>query len=370
MTSTTEPLQQLEVLERQIRQGAFREAHMQSAALAKEYYTRAAAPSEVRARHVGLALRLHAIAERLCRDGGVEANGCASATPEGTRRHDAGVTWEDMIHPTRTLSDIAGLDDVKAVLNAEVIEPIRHASAYARFGLQPSTNLLLVGPPGNGKTVVAEAVAGEVGAPLLLATPAKIKSQWVGESEKNIDRVFKCALSLPKAVIFFDEADSILGAGGNANVQILQQFLQSCDDFMNNRRMDQVLILLGATNHPWRIDAAALRPGRFSRHIVVGLPDEAARAQLVSISLREKPVDPHFSIQAAAARTEGFSGAELSETVRQAELNAVRRGVNLGVPSVLVWEDFEDALTRATRRPGAQSMQPYLDWIAGRQRSQ
>ena len=177
-----------------------------------------------------------------------------------------------------TFADIAGLEDVKEAIRELIITPFRRADLYKRFGMETGGGVLLYGPPGTGKTMLAQAIATEVDAAFFSVKGSDLISKYVGESEQNVKKLFKAARSLPVSVIFFDEFEVIGRARGNDlqpwSDKLLSELLAQMQGF---EKSEGTLLVLAATNMPWTIDSALLRPGRFNRKIYVSLPDPEAR---------------------------------------------------------------------------------------------
>lgn len=208
-----------------------------------------------------------------------------------------------------TLADVKGLDGAKqAVMNA-LVNPVRHPDIYRTLKIKNGKGLLLYGPPGTGKTMFARAVAGELGLPFLYRKMSEMKDKYVGESEKNVSRLFEEAYSHKKCVVFLDECESILRKRGNQKVCIVEQFLAELDGFAT-KRDSQIFVIL-ATNRPWMIDSAVVRSGRIGLAVHVGLPEAETRRAIVESALKDVPLAPDVSIDDIVERTEGYSGAEL-----------------------------------------------------------
>ncbi|MBQ5483301.1 MAG: AAA family ATPase, partial [Candidatus Methanomethylophilus sp.] len=189
-----------------------------------------------------------------------------------------------------TFADIAGLEDVKEAIRELIITPFRRADLYKRFGMETGGGVLLYGPPGTGKTMLAQAIATEVDAAFFSVKGSDLISKYVGESEQNVKKLFKAARSLPVSVIFFDEFEVIGRARGNDlqpwSDKLLSELLAQMQGF---EKSEGTLLVLAATNMPWTIDSALLRPGRFNRKIYVSLPDSPAREQIVRNCLTGLP---------------------------------------------------------------------------------
>ena len=207
------------------------------------------------------------------------------------------------------LADVKGLDGAKQAVMDALVNPVRHPDIYNTLKIKNGKGLLLYGPPGTGKTMFARAVAGELGLPFLYRKMSEMKDKYVGDSEKNVSRLFEEAYSHKKCVVFLDECESILRKRGNQKVCIVEQFLAELDGFAT-KRDSQIFVIL-ATNRPWMIDSAVVRSGRIGLSVHVGLPDAETRRTIVEAALKDVPLASDVSIDDIVERTEGYSGAEL-----------------------------------------------------------
>ncbi|MFJ5992829.1 ATP-binding protein [Lentzea sp. NPDC092896] len=252
----------------------------------------------------------------------------------GESRQDGGSArppsvW-DAERPAVTLADVAGLTEVKRHLDTTFLAPLRNPDLAAAFGQRPGGSLLMYGPPGCGKTFIARAIAGDLGASFLHVTLADLLSRWIGESEKAIQSVFRDARAATPCVIFFDEFDALGGrrtSGGSQSMRMLvTQLLEELDGVAG---VNDGVYFLAATNRPWDIDSALRRPGRIDRTVLVLPPDAVARAAIVQGALEGKPADD-VDVVAVSAATEGFSGADLSHltttVLQQAMVESMSRG--------------------------------------------
>ena len=243
-----------------------------------------------------------------------------------------------------TFADIAGLEDVKEAIRELIITPFRRADLYRRFGMETGGGVLLYGPPGTGKTMLAQAIATEVDAAFFSVKGSDLISKYVGESEQNVKKLFKAARSLPVSVIFFDEFEVIGRARGNDlqpwSDKLLSELLAQMQGF---EKSEGTLLVLAATNMPWTIDSALLRPGRFNRKIYVSLPDPEAREHIVRNCLNGLPVDPDFDYAKVAEITEGFNAADVTEFCNRLKLSAIRRSIESGCDEVICMKDVENS---------------------------
>jgi len=265
--------------------------------------------------------------------------------------------------PEVRLSDVAGLTEAKEELELRLILPQRHPEKAARFGVEPGGGVLLYGPPGTGKTLLARAVAGEVQAPFFTVRPSEILSKWVGDAEKNVARLFKEARSYPLSVIFIDEIDSLVPQrardGSSVMTRLVPQILNELEGF---HRSGGKLLFLGATNEPWALDPAILRPGRFDARIYVGLPDGEAREEILRIHLAGRPLAGDVQLVEFAESLEGRSGADLREICRKAASRAFRRSIESGVEEAITMEDLAQAARSVPPSVTEAQLKRYEAW--------
>jgi len=214
---------------------------------------------------------------------------------------------------------IAGMDDLKKSIRLQIIEPFLNPGLFAKFRKKAGGGILLYGPPGCGKTMLARAVANECNASFLAIGISEVLSMWQGESERNLSLMFEKARSQKPCVMFFDELDALAfsrsKASSDTSRKIVNEFLSQLDGFENAN--EQVLIL-AATNMPWDVDPAMKRPGRFARQVFVPPPDAAARARITELALESVPHGP-VDIAAIAQMTGLYSGADVDALVERAK---------------------------------------------------
>jgi SpoVK/Ycf46/Vps4 family AAA+-type ATPase len=214
---------------------------------------------------------------------------------------------------------IAGMDDLKKSIRLQIIEPFLNPGLFAKYRKKAGGGILLYGPPGCGKTMLARAVANECNASFMAIGISEILTAWLGESERNLALMFEKARSQKPCVMFFDELDALAfsrsKASSDTSRKIVNEFLSQLDGFEKGN--DQVLIL-AATNMPWDVDPAMKRPGRFARQVFVPPPDALARARIIELALQSVP---HGSVDSAALAsvTEQFSGADVDALVERAK---------------------------------------------------
>ena len=231
--------------------------------------------------------------------------------------------------PRVTWDDIGGLEDVKQQLKEAVEWPLKYPDLFKRMGIRPPSGILLYGPPGIGKTLLAKAVANESKANFISIKGPEVMSKWVGESEKAVRELFKKARQVAPTIVFLDELDAIAPrrgtyAGSHVTDSVVNQLLTSIDGLES---MSGVVVI-GATNRPDIIDQGLLRPGRFDRLILIKAPDKAARLDILKIHTRNMPLASNVDLEELAEMTEGYSGADLEGLCREAAMIAIRKDMN------------------------------------------
>jgi cell division protease FtsH len=249
----------------------------------------------------------------------------------------------DPERPQVTFADVAGEDEAKKELT-EVVDFLRNPAKYHQLGARLPRGILLVGPPGTGKTLTARAVAGEAGVPFFSISASEFVEMFVGVGASRVRDLFDKAKQHAPAIIFIDEMDAVgrqrfagLGGSNDEREQTLNQLLVEMDGFETN----QEVIIMAATNRPDVLDPALLRPGRFDRQVVVGLPDRVGREAILNIHSRGLPLSPDIDKASLARGTTGFSGADLANLVNEAALMAARKN-----KKQIEADDFEEALDK------------------------
>jgi AAA+ superfamily predicted ATPase len=252
------------------------------------------------------------------------------------------------------LSDVGGMTEVKQRLNAAFLAPMRNPELRRMYGKSLRGGLLLYGPPGCGKTFLARAIAGELGARFLAVTLADVLDMWVGSSERNLHDLFAEARRAAPCVLFLDEIDALGHKRSQLRASAAQrgtvnQLLSELDGVQQN---NEGVFVLAATNHPWDVDPALRRPGRLDRMLLVLPPDQEAREAIFRTHLRDRPI-ASIDLKKLAKRTDGFSGADIAHVVDSASEVALLDSVTTGVPRMITMDDFEAALKEIRPSIGA-----------------
>ena len=249
-------------------------------------------------------------------------------------------------------TDVAGCEEEKEEM-AEIIEYLRSPEKFAKMGARIPKGILMVGNPGTGKTLLAKAVAGEADVPFYSISGADFVEMFVGVGASRVRDMFKKAKGTAPCMIFIDEIDAVgrqrgagLGGGNDEREQTLNQLLVEMDGIDENRG----IVIIAATNRPDILDPALLRPGRFDRQITVSLPDKAGRKAILEVHARNKKLSKDIDLGALAARTPGFSGADLENVLNEAAILAVR-----GKRDIITMEDLDEAIDRVIGGPAKKS---------------
>lgn len=271
----------------------------------------------------------------------------SSGAGQDEKEKDAASEWVVREKPNIKFADIAGLEDVKEQIRVKMIYPFVHTDKAEKYGIRKGGGLLLYGPPGTGKTMLGKAIACELDAPFFLIKPSDILSKWVGESEKNIAKLFDETRKHDKAIIFIDEVEAIVPRRREMQHSVMQrvvpQILAEMDGFEQRKNS---LLFLGATNEPWEIDYAMMRPGRLDEKIYIGLPDQTARRAILAINLKSAPLAPDVDLDVLARRLEGYSGADIAYVCRKVRETVFLESVEKNTDRPIGMADFESVLRK------------------------
>jgi transitional endoplasmic reticulum ATPase len=242
-------------------------------------------------------------------------------------------------------ADVGGLEAVKDQIRKRIILPFQKPSLFQRFRKRIGGGILLFGPPGCGKTLLARATAGECDAAFFNVAITDVLDMYIGEAERKLHAIFEQARQKTPAVVFFDELEALAAkrqyTREATSSKIVSTFLSELDGFAQNNKG---VLVIGATNVPWAVDPAMRRPGRFDRVVFVPPPDRAARESILSILLKERPVSADIDVAAIAGRTAGHSGADLANVVEAAADVAIERSLESGREQTISAADLDRAL--------------------------
>ncbi len=245
--------------------------------------------------------------------------------------------------PKVTWDDIGDLEEAKKTLREMVEWPLKHPESFKRLGIEPPKGILLYGPPGCGKTLLAKAVANESGANFISVKGPELLSKWYGESERRIRELFKRARQVAPCIIFFDEIDAMAPRRGfgmhEATERIVSQLLTEISGIEETKDV----IIIAATNRPDLVDPALLRPGRIDKLVFVPPPDEKGRLEIFKIHTRNMPLAKDVDLKELARRTEGYTGADIEAICKEAAMNALREDIKA---KEVKMKHFEEALKK------------------------
>lgn len=247
-----------------------------------------------------------------------------------------------------TFDDVVGLENVKEVIRENITEPLKHPELYKRYGAKTGGGVLLYGLPGTGKTMIAQAIAGEIDAAFFSIKCSDILSKWVGEAEQNIKELFKEASKYERAIIFFDEFDALATRRGSTNSSVMPRVVNELLAQMQGfEKKDNLLFYVAATNRPRLIDSAFTRPGRFNELFYVPLPDHQARSLIIQKGLAGVPIANDIDFGRIADRTEGFNGADLTNLCEKVKKYAIKQELKGSGDRIL--NDYFDAVLENTK---------------------
>jgi transitional endoplasmic reticulum ATPase len=284
-----------------------------------------------------------------------------SSESEGGSSADQWIVKEK---PTLRFDDVAGLEDVKEDIRLKMIYPFQHPELAAKFDIRPGGGVLMYGPPGTGKTMLAKATAGEIDATFFRISPADVLSKWVGEAEQNIKKLFDAAAAEQRSIIFIDEIEALVPArrdeGSSVMQRVVPQILQGVEGF--DRKAGRPVLLMGATNVPWQLDPAILRPGRFDEKVYIPLPDLAARRKMLEVYLGNRPVGDDVDLDALAHRLDRYSGADIKYLCDRAAVVPFLRSVASGEDGEISRAVLDDVLADTPPSVTDQTLRRFDEW--------
>jgi len=250
---------------------------------------------------------------------------------------------DEVSRPAISFADVGGMEEVKEEIRMKIIYPLQNRDLFRAYGKKLGGGVLLYGPPGCGKTLISQATAGEIRSNFISVALHQILDLYIGNSEKNLHQLFQLARDYAPTILFFDEVDALAADRKDLRESgmrtLINQFLAEMD---GNIGSNEGILILGATNAPWHLDAAFRRPGRFDRIIFVPPPDEPAREAIVEILARDKPLK-RLDAKALAKRTKDFSGADIQSIFDVATERALARAMKEGRVVPLTTEDLLQA---------------------------
>ncbi|XP_017012820.2 ATPase family gene 2 protein homolog A [Drosophila takahashii] len=267
--------------------------------------------------------------------------------------------------PNVQWSDIGGQSELRLAMQQAIEWPLLHAEKFQRLGIKPPRGILMFGPPGCSKTMIAKALATESKLNFLSIKGPELFSMWVGESERAVREVFRKARQVAPAIVFFDEIDAIggeraegdgSGSGSSVKERVLTQLLTELDGV----EALQNVTIVAATNRPDMIDKALLRPGRIDRILYVGLPQSVARREILKIKMRAMPIAEEVDLEKLVQLTEGYSGAEIQAVCHEAALRALEQSFEA---EQVKWADFLHALEAVPPRTSPELLKLYEDYL-------
>ena len=274
--------------------------------------------------------------------------GPTKALPIAQAEDQAGMEWLVAEKPDVRLDDVAGIDNAKEQIRVRMIYPFTRPDLAKRFGIKTGGGLLFYGPPGTGKTMLAKAVAGEIDAAFFTVRPSDIMSKWVGEAEQNISKLFSAAKQFERAIIFIDEVEALIpkrsGSGSTVMQRVVPQILTEMEGFGRNDTKDNAVLFIGATNEPWALDPAAMRPGRFDEKVYIPLPNSNARLRILDLNLKDRPISSEVSLEEITQLVDGYSGADIRRICEKASEIPFIESVTTETERIIERRDFLAAI--------------------------
>jgi transitional endoplasmic reticulum ATPase len=293
-------------------------------------------------------------------------SGAASASSESgdSEEGPSADKWMVKEKPSIRFADVAGLEDVKQDIRLKMIYPFEHVDLAARFGVRPGGGVLLYGPPGTGKTMLAKATAGEIDAAFFRISPADVLSKWVGEAEQNIQKLFEAASKEPRAIIFIDEIEALVPArrddGSSVMQRVVPQILQAMEGF--DKKQGQPVLFMGATNVPWQLDPAVMRPGRFDEKVYIPLPDREARLALLQMYMSHRPLAPEVDLNTLVDKLEGYSGADIKYICDRSATIPFMRSIASGTEGSIDLAVIEEVIAATPHSVTKEALDRFVQW--------
>jgi len=285
------------------------------------------------------------------------------ASAEGESSGDA-EQWIVREKPNLKFDDVAGLDRVKEDIRLKMLYPLAHPELAEKFGVNAGGGILLYGPPGTGKTMLAKATAGEIDATFFRVSPADLLSKWVGEAEQNIKKLFVAAANEERSIIFIDEIEALVPArrddGSSVMQRVVPQILQGMEGF--DKQKGKPILFMGATNVPWQLDPAVLRPGRFDEKVYIPLPDLAARRKMLDIYLGKRPLADDIDLDLFAHRLDGYSGADIKYIADRGATIPFLRAVAGHAEGDITMDILGDVLAETDRSVTREMLARFEQW--------
>jgi transitional endoplasmic reticulum ATPase len=267
--------------------------------------------------------------------------------------------------PKVTFQDVAGLENVKNEIMSKIIYPMRYKELSQEYNIEFSGGMLLYGPPGTGKTFIVKAIANEVKANFINVNPSTLYSQWFGQFEKNISLLFHAAYLLSPSILFFDEIDTLVpkrsGSESDAARRGVSQLLTEVGGLTSQK--DRNIFIIAATNNPWGIDEAIMRPGRFDVKIYVPPPDYESRKKLFQLKLSEIKHLGEIDYNGLAAKTERYSGADIEFICKKAVQNVFMQVIKTGNKVDVTTEDIIEVISQIKPSIDIGLLKKYQDYI-------
>uniref|UniRef100_T1GNG7 AAA+ ATPase domain-containing protein n=1 Tax=Megaselia scalaris TaxID=36166 RepID=T1GNG7_MEGSC len=262
--------------------------------------------------------------------------------------------------PNVSWEDIGGQEDLKLKLKQAIEWPLLYPEKFKKMGIKPPRGILMFGPPGCSKTMIAKALATESKVNFLSIKGPELFSMWVGESERAVREVFRKARQVAPSIIFFDEIDAIGGERSSENGSVKERVLTQLLTELDGVDTLKDVTIVAATNRPDMMDKALMRPGRIDRIVYVSLPDESTRREIFRIKLKRMPVADEVSIDSLVEKTKGYSGAEIQAICQEAALKTLDENIEA---KEVTWKHFEYALSVIQPRTSPQLLKTYDEYI-------